>query len=63
MYAVRTEYRNHYKSAYFRLKLQTFRITYKYVPSGTLSYYDIIVLLQYHSFDFDIMIDIMAMIS
>ncbi len=31
--------------------------------SGTLSYYDIMVLLWYYSFDVDIMIDIMAMIS
>jgi hypothetical protein len=34
-----------------------------FLSSGTLRYYDIIVLLWYHSFDFDIMIDIMSMIS
>ncbi len=33
------------------------------VASGSLRYYDIIVLLWYHSFDFDIMINIMSMIS
>ncbi len=35
MYLVRTEYRNHDKSMYFRLKVQTFRVTYQYVPVRT----------------------------
>jgi hypothetical protein len=37
MYSVRTEYRNHDKSTYFqvRLKVQTFRVTYQYVPVRT----------------------------
>jgi hypothetical protein len=32
-YSVRTEYRNHDKSTYLTLKLQTFRVTYQYVPT------------------------------
>jgi hypothetical protein len=39
MYLVRTEYRFYYrkhdKSMYFRLKAQTFRVTYQYVPVRT----------------------------
>jgi hypothetical protein len=35
MYSVRTEYRKHDKSTYFRLKVQTIRITYQYVPVRT----------------------------
>ena len=35
MYSVRTEYRHHEKSTYFRLKVQTVRVTYQYVPVRT----------------------------
>ena len=35
MYLVRTEYRIHDKSTYLRLKVQTFRVAYQYVPVCT----------------------------
>ncbi len=35
MYLVRTEYRIHDKSTYLRLKVQTFRVAYQYVPVRT----------------------------
>ncbi len=31
--------------------------------SGTLRYYDIIVLLWYHGFDYDIIVDVISIIS
>ncbi len=35
MYLVRTEYRNHDKSTYFRLKVRIFCVTYQYILERT----------------------------
>ncbi len=48
MYLVRTEYRKHDKSTYFRLKVQTFCVTYQYVPVRTE--YILFCLLLYRLF-------------
>ena len=50
MYSVRTEYRNHEKSTYFRLKVRTFSIPYQYVLVRTE--YILFCLFSYRLFTF-----------
>ncbi len=46
MYSVRTEYRKHDKSTFFRLKVQTIRVTYQYVPVCTEYILVLLILVQ-----------------
>jgi hypothetical protein len=46
----------------YRLNIDT-DIGYHPISSGTLRYYDIIVFLWYHSLDYDIIVNIIPMIS
>jgi hypothetical protein len=46
MYLVRTEYRKHDKSTYFRLEVQTIRVTYQYVPVRTEYILFLLILVQ-----------------